>query len=105
MPGPGTRTRDTPWLYVCRSFSVPAGMATAVSKLVGTSRHQAALRALSTDPDATWLALDLDARGDHLVVSHNSRVLGRVQPKHLGWVRPLVPFGLAVYLSRVTGRG
>ena len=80
------------------SFAVP-------SKLVGTSRHQAALRALSTDPDATWLALDLDARGDHLVVSHNSRVLGRVQPKHLGWVRPLVPFGLAVYLSRVTGRG
>ncbi len=80
------------------SFAVP-------SKLVGTSRHQAALRALSADPDATWLALDLDARGDHLVVSHNSRVLGRVQPKHLGWVRPLVAFGLAVYLSRVTGRG
>ena len=69
------------------SFAVP-------SKLVGTSRHQPLLRSLSQDPDATWLALDLDARGDHLVASHGGRVLGRVQPKHLGWVRPLVPFGL-----------
>ena len=30
-------------------------------------------------------------------------MLGRVQPKHLGWVRPLVPFGLTVHLARVTG--
>ena len=80
------------------SFAVP-------SKLVGTSRHQPLLRSLSQDPNTRWLALDLDARGDHLVASHGGRVLGRVQPKHLGWVRPLVPFGLAVYLSRVTGRG
>ncbi|GAB5550264.1 MAG: hypothetical protein SangKO_100240 [Sandaracinaceae bacterium] len=80
------------------SFAVP-------SKLVGTSRHQPVLRLLSQDPNALWLALDLDARGDELVVSHRTRVLGRIQPKHLGWVRPLVPFGLAVYLSRVTGRG
>ena len=84
--------------YGASSFAVP-------SKLVGTSRHQLALRSLSQDPNATWRPLDLDARGDDLVVSHGGRVLGRVQPKHLGWVRPLVPFGLAVYLSRVTGTG
>ncbi|MEL6614470.1 MAG: DUF6166 domain-containing protein [Bacteroidota bacterium] len=85
-------------LHGASSFAVP-------SKLVGTSRHQSLLRSLSEPPTATWLALDLDARGDHLVASHRGRVLGRVQPKHLGWVRPLVPFGLALYLSRVTGRG
>ena len=85
-------------LHGASSFAVP-------SKLVGTSRHQPLLRSLSRRPAATWLALDLDARGDHLVASHRGRVLGRVQPKHLAWVRPLVPFGLALYLSRVTGRG
>ena len=85
-------------LHGASSFAVP-------SKLVGTSRHQPLLRSLSEPPAATWLALDIDARGDHLVASHRGRVLGRVQPKHLGWVRPLIPFGLALYLSRVTGRG
>ena len=85
-------------LHGASSFAVP-------SKLVGTSRHQPLLRSLSEPPAATWLALDIDARGDHLVASHRGRVLGRVQPKHLGWVRPLVPFGLRVYLSRVTGSG
>ena len=78
------------------SFAVP-------SKLVGTSRHQPFLQSISEDPNTAWLALDLDARGDHLVVSYGGRVLGRVQPKHLGWIRPLVPFGLAVYVSRITG--
>ena len=97
-------TLDAKALDAC-AFSVHHGASSFAvpSKLVGTSRHQRALRSLSLDPDATWLPLALDARGDDLVVSHGGRVLGRVQPKHLGWVRPLVPLGLAVYLSRVTG--
>ena len=99
-------TLDTKALDAC-AFSVHhrASSFAVPSKLVGTSRHQQALRSLSEDSNATWLALDLDARGDDLIVSVGGRVLGRVQPKHLGWVRPLVPFGLAVYLSRVTGTG
>ena len=89
------------------AFSVHhrAGSLAVPSKLVGTSRCQRALRALAGAPGAAWLVLDLDARGDDLVASHRGRVLGRVQPKHLGWVRPLVPFGLGLYLSRVTGTG
>ena len=82
-------------LHGASSLAVP-------SKLVGTSSHPHALRALA---GASWTALDLDDRGDALVVSHDGRPLGRVQSKHLGWVRPLVPFGLSVYLSRVTGGG
>lgn len=98
-------TLDTKVLDAC-AFSVHHGASSFAvpSKLVGTSRHQRSLRVLSRDP-ASWLALDLDDRGDYLVVSHGGRVLGRVQPKHCPWVRPLIPFGLALYLSRVTGRG
>ena len=75
------------------------------SKLTGTSRHQPRLRALVNDPKARWAALDLDAVEDGLLVRHDGAPLGLVQSKHLGWVRPLVPFGLTVYLSRVTGGG
>ena len=75
------------------------------SKLTGTSRHQSRLRALANDPEARWAALDLDAVEDGLRASHDGAPLGLVQSKHLGWVRPLVPFGLTVHLSRVTGSG
>ena len=97
-------TLDVKVLDAC-AFSVHHGASSLAvpSKLVGTSRHQPLLRSLSQDPNTSWLALDLGARGDHLVVSCGGRVLGRVQPKHLGWVRPLVPFGLTVHLARVTG--
>jgi hypothetical protein len=73
------------------------------SKLVGTSRHQPRLRACAADPTAQWAALDLDATGDGLLASRDGAPLGLVQSKHLGWVRPLLPFGLTVHLSRVTG--
>lgn len=75
------------------------------SKLIGTSRYQTGLRALGSDPEARWAALDLDAAEGDLRASLDGRPLGLVQSKHLGWVRPLVPFGLTVYLARVTGTG
>ena len=97
-------TLDVKVLDAC-AFSVHHGASSLAvpSKLVGTSRHQPLLRSLALDPGTSWMALDLGARGDHLVVSRGGRVLGRVQPKHLGWVRPLIPFGLTVHLARVTG--
>ena len=97
-------TLDAKALGAC-AFSVHHGASSLAvpSKLVGTSRHQHLLRSLLQNPNTSWLALDLDARGDHLVVSHGGHRLGRVQHKHLGWVRPLVPFGLTVHLARVTG--
>ena len=75
------------------------------SKLTGTSRHQPKLRALANDPEARWAALDLDAVEGGLRASLGGAPLGLVQSKHCPWVRPLLPFGLTVYLARVTGTG
>lgn len=101
---PGTLTAKA--LGAC-AFSVQrqASSLAVPSKLTGTSRHQSRLRKLARDPEARWAALDLDAVDNGLVVRHDGTPLGLVQSKHLGWVRPLVPFGLTVYLSRVTGTG
>ncbi|MDT0631944.1 DUF6166 domain-containing protein [Rubrivirga litoralis] len=101
---PGTLTAKA--LGAC-AFSVQkqASSLAVPSKLTGTSRHQPRLRALANDPEARWAALDLDAVEDGLRASHGGAPLGLVQTKHLGWVRPLIPFGLTVYLSRVTGTG
>ena len=89
------------------AFSVQRGASSLAvpSKLTGTSRHQPRLRALAITPEARWAALDLDAVEDGLLARHDGAPLGLVQSKHLGWVRPLIPFGLTVYLSRVTGTG
>ena len=101
---PGTLTAKA---FAACAFSVQrqASSLAVPSKLTGTSRHQPKLRALSSNPEARWAALDLDAVEDGLRASHDGAPLGLVQSKHLGWVRPLVPFGLTVYLSRVTGGG
>ena len=101
---PGTLTQKA--LGAC-AFSVHkrASSLAVPSKLTGTSRHQLKLRALVNTPEARWAALNLDAVEDGLLVRHDGAPLGLVQSKHLGWVRPLVPFGLTVYLARVTGTG
>ena len=78
------------------SFAVP-------SKLTGTSKHQRALWRLVSDPAEPWARLEIDAVGDGLTASHDGAALGLVQGKHLGWIRPLVPFGLTVHLARITG--
>ena len=78
------------------SFAIP-------SKLTGTSKHQRALWRLVSDPAEPWAALDLGATSDGLTASHDGEPLGLVQTKHLGWVQPLVPFGLTLHLARVTG--
>ena len=105
------RTRMRPDTLTAKAFGAcafsvqkQASSLAVPSKLTGTSRHQPKLRTLAGD-GARWAALDLDAVEDGLVARHNGAPLGRVQSKHLGWVRPLVPFGLTVYLSRVTGTG
>ena len=77
------------------SFAVP-------SKLVGTSKHQRTLWAMVRGQVAPWTELELDDTGDGLVVRLGDE-LGEVQSKHLGWLRPLIPFGARLYLSKVTG--
>ncbi len=87
------------------AFSVQRGAASFAvpSKLVGTSKHQRALWRIVQDPAEPWAALDLDATEGGLTASHDGAALGLVQSKHLGWINPLVPFGLTVHLARVTG--
>ena len=99
---PGTLTAKA---FGACAFSVQrrASSLAVPSKLTGASRHQPKLRALSSNPEARWAALDLDAVDDGLLASHDGAPLGLIQSKHCPWVRPLVPFGLTVYLSRVTG--
>lgn len=102
---PRTLTRKA--LSAC-AFSVHHGTRSLAvpSKLVGTSRHQRRLREIASDARGTgtpWDALDLDVQDDRVAVSHRGERLGEVQSKHLPWVLPLVPFGLGLCLTRVTG--
>ena len=78
------------------SFAVP-------SKLSGVSDHQVQLWAMVKASVAPWSMLDLDASSEGMAVLYDGEKIGEVQGKHVGWVRPLVPFGLRVYLARVTG--
>ena len=104
------RTRMRPDTLTAKAFGAcafsvqrRASSLAVPSKLVGTSRHQPRLRALADDSTSQWAVLDLDAVDDGLLASRDGAPLGLVQAKHLGWVRPLLPFGLTVHLSRVTG--
>ncbi len=83
-------------LHRASSLAVP-------SKLAGTSKHQRALWALVRDPAEPWCPLALDVTPETVTASLGDEALGAVQPKHIGWVRPLVPFGLTAHLARVTG--
>lgn len=78
------------------SFAVP-------SKLTGTAHHQRTLWSMVSDRSLVWAPLDLVDTGDGLAVHHDGEPIGEVQPKHLGWLRPLVPFGAKAYLTRITG--
>ena len=104
------RTRMKPRTLTAKAlsavaFSVHHGAASLAvpSKLVGTSKHQRALWALVQDPAEPWALLDIEPTADGLTASHDGEPLGLVQSKHLGWVRPLLPFGLTVHLSKATG--
>ena len=104
------RTRMKPHTLTTKAlasvaFSVHHGAAgfAVPSKLTGTSEHQPALWALVRNPAEPWAVLEVNATDRGLVASYDGDVLGLLQSKHLGWVRPLVPFGLTVHLSRVTG--
>jgi len=79
-----------------RSLAVP-------SKLVGTKANQRALWTMVDNRVPAWSELSLDDTGSGLVVRYCDDVLGEIQRKHVPWVRPLVPFGLRLYLARVTG--
>ena len=111
------RTRMKPHTLTAKAlasvaFSVhrKASSLAVPSKLVGTSRHQGRLREIARSAavrgtDAPWDPLELDVQDDRVAVSLGGRPMGEVQAKHVPWVLPLVPFGLGLRLTRVTGTG
>ncbi|MEP0548278.1 MAG: DUF6166 domain-containing protein [Rhodothermales bacterium] len=86
-------------------FAVP-------SKLAGMSKHQPVLWQMVKDHVGFGTPLEVeevptDNSSDNrsrLVVSYEGEELGAVQPKHVPWLRPLIPFGAGIYLVRVTGQ-
>ena len=107
----GERTRMTPRVVTAkalsslaysvhrgaRSFAIP-------SKLIGTRAHQRTLWTLVRDGYRPFETLTLDTLStDGVAVLLDNEPLGSVQPKHVPWARPLVPFGLTLHLARVTG--
>ncbi|HEX9951372.1 MAG TPA: DUF6166 domain-containing protein [Rubricoccaceae bacterium] len=105
------RTRLTPQVLTAKAldsvaFSVAAGAAgfAVPSKLVGVKPYQRALWTLVRDGYRVYDEFETDtATTEGVRVSYGDVLVGEVQTKHLGWVRPLVPFGLTVHLARVTG--
>ncbi|HEX8298203.1 MAG TPA: DUF6166 domain-containing protein [Rubricoccaceae bacterium] len=105
------RTRMAPQMLTAKAldstaFSVATGAAgfAVPSKLTGVKPYQRALWQIVRDGYRTFDALETDtATTSGVRVSYGDTLLGEVQPKHVGWVRPLVPFGLTVHLARITG--
>ncbi len=84
-------------VHGARSFAVP-------SKLIDTRQHQRRLWTLVRDGYRPWTPLSLSTVAtDGIAVAHDDEPLGAVQPKHVPWARPLIPFGLTVHLAKVTG--
>ncbi len=78
-------------------FAVP-------SKLAGVKLYQRALWTLVRDGYRVFDELETDtATTEGVRVSYGDTLLGEVQPKHVPWLRPLIPFGLTVHLARITG--
>lgn len=87
-------------------FSVAAGAShfAVPSKLVGVKAHQRALWQIVRDGYHIHDELETDtATTSGVRVSYGDTVLGDVQPKHVAWLRPLIPFGLTVHIARITG--
>ncbi|HEX8298248.1 MAG TPA: hypothetical protein VF594_03735, partial [Rubricoccaceae bacterium] len=105
------RSRMTPAVLTAKTldsacFSVAAGAShfAVPSKLVGTKTHQRALWQIVRDGYRTHDELETDtATTEGVHVSYGDTPLGEIQPKHVSWLRPLVPFGLTVHLGRITG--
>ncbi len=86
-------------------FSVLKGASSLAvpTMLAGTGAHQRRLWAMLKAQVPAWHELTLDFREGEIVVLYKDEQIGTLQRKHLGWVRPLVPFGARLYLSKITG--
>lgn len=105
------RSRMTPRVVTAKAlaslaFSVQhrAHSLAVPSKLSGTREHQRTLWTLVREGYGAYEPLALDTVStDGVAVRLDDCPLGQVQPKHVPWVRPLVAFGLKLYLSGITG--
>lgn len=77
------------------SFALP-------SRLVGTRRHQHVLARLARA--GGWPRLHLHAGAGTVTAVWHGDAVGRLQAKHVCWLRPLLPTGrLACHVLQVTG--
>ena len=105
------RTRMAPQVLTAKAldstaFSVAANASgfAVPSKLTGVKVHQRALWQIVRDGYRVYDELETDtAATEGARVSYGDVTLGEIQTKHVSWVRPLIPFGLRVYLARITG--
>ena len=105
------RTRMTPQTLIakaidaaCFSVAVRAAGFTVPSKLSAVREHQGDLWALVRSGYDRYTELGFDtATAEGVRVTLDDEPIGDVQVKHVPWVRPLVRFGLRVFLSQVTG--
>ena len=87
----------------CFSVARRASSLAVPSKLVGTKVHQRRLWGLVREHVQPYTELGFDVAQDTITALYKGEPVGSVQTKHLGWLKPLVPFGARLYLSRVTG--
>ena len=98
-----------PTAYVCKKaldaleFTLRSGLSGLAipTKLSGLGR---ALRALTEGAANMGTPLDLDPTEGGVRASYEGEPLGFIQPKHAGWILPLLPFGLTLHLIRVVRR-
>lgn len=87
------------------AFSIDAGAkALAIpSKLVGVKEHQTALISVAELHPIYAHRLEVSEVEGQIVVRFGDAALGRIQDKHLAWVRPLMIHGISLYLLAITG--
>ena len=88
----------------CFSVLKRASSLAIPSKLTGTKPHQHQLWSMLRERVPAWTELALDVGEDQIAVLYDgAEEIGAIQSKHVNWVRPLVPFGARLYLSKITG--
>lgn len=77
------------------------------SKVQGASRVQDVLRGIHEEGHQGLTRLEAFMQGptdaQRIALYYRSQLVGYVQSKHQEWVRSLLPFGLHICISRITG--
>ena len=91
----------------CFSVLKRASSLAIPTKLSGVGAHQRQLWTMTRNRVPVWTLLEVEVTGnradERIAVLYDDEVIGHMQTKHHGWLRPLIPFGARLYLSKITG--